>query len=870
VQATAQDQRAIRAGGKSTTVVVPVTFDLSLTDANAPNADPRKPATPPTGTATLRIPNELVELAPPGPVQNDPDAAVVSRIEHHGPEAVTVDDPKQAFDRVARLLPPSVVKIGAPGRTALQDFLSPTTIRDNFGAMLNGWVTSPNLVSPNASYAGAVQMKATPTDVRLIGTNSGAQLRLHDIATTNTGVTANTKSGVDVTASVGFGANPPVGVTGSIAAVGGIGAKVTETSNTGTNVGNRAGVQVKSDIGLYEVKADLEVRTANGKVDRIPVTTYVRVGLPEAQLQKLPTPEGSADFKAGSPDTRVAPPYLGAALAAGNVKVGEFAPAHRVQQQVESQLRKVPELAGILPEWDERAGTPVRGKGPKNFADVVAQLENQRKLDAELSPTALRARLDSLVGPGVDVQLKHRGRFTNDFVNINVKAKLTGGTHLGQVDDHNVRGWSGSGPRLDSSTTTQKGWNAGVEGKLGGKSDVGAATLTPTGAVGVKRSSNTAVRTTAGPAVNSSGLNAGGANAQVFDYRVEFEVEITRFSRNRAWVKRITPGMPQLQVPVPQVVARTGPPPAVNPTGIGRIDDISGTVQLWASDSSTIDKSRLTPERAAELRPKDPVVVPDVTPPASLRDWLTDAPGKAAPEILHVEALTNAHAVKQQAIEVLDRAAGGDSSLTVPGTPARNQIDRMFSPEAMKANLTRMVETGVQEGGLKYGRRINDRTGAIGVKVELGTPELVAVADRTSTENTTSGGFRTGDNRVGGVSWEAQAGVTVPAKPVANATGQGGIGVVAKKTLWSKSEASGAEVAGNVDRVKNTPSGVRTVLLRFNPTVTVVAESRAGNTAHKGAPSTAAGAVHLPGGLFARVSEQTAIELGALADPSAT
>ncbi len=73
--------------------------------------------------------------------------------------------------------------------------------------------------------------------------------------------------------------------------------------------------------------------------------------------------------------------------------------------------------------------------------------------------------------------------------------------------------------------------------------------------------------------------------------------------------------------------------------------------------------------------------------------------------------------MRNEAIDALNRAAGGDSALTVPGTASRAQIDKMFSPENIKANLHKLVETGMQEPGLKYDRRVTDRTGAIGMSM---------------------------------------------------------------------------------------------------------------------------------------------------------
>ncbi|MBY8851024.1 hypothetical protein K7G98_22750 [Saccharothrix sp. MB29] len=173
--------------------------------------------------------------------------------------------------------------------------------------------------------------------------------------------------------------------------------------------------------------ADVEVRTPSGANVTVPVTTYLRLGLPEAAALDLPVPDGTQKGTTKPTDTpRFAPPYLDSAFAAGNARVGDFEPANRVQSQVEAALKNVDGFKDFLPNWNDRTRTAQRqGQG---FADVAQQLANQRKLNL-LSPTALKSNMDSLLGPGVNVQLKNSDATTNTYVNITVKAKLSGTTH---------------------------------------------------------------------------------------------------------------------------------------------------------------------------------------------------------------------------------------------------------------------------------------------------------------------------------------------------------------------------------------------------------------------------------------------------------
>ncbi|WP_033436840.1 hypothetical protein [Saccharothrix sp. NRRL B-16314] len=857
------DQRIIRGGESSTNVDVPVSFEVTLTASNGTVRGPQAV----NGGVTLAVPNDLETIANSGNAQ--PAAALPpgwgTKLEHPTPEAVTDFDADKAFTDVAAKIHPSITKIGAPGRTALRDFLNTTTVRDNLGAMLDGWVTSPTLISPHGSKANAVQMKATLLTAELVGTTDAAQLRLHESQATGSSVTATTKSGFDIAAGVGGGVGVPNVIGGAAGITGGYSARTVESSNAGTTSSTRTGIQLKGSTGLYKVTANVHVRTPNGADVVMPVTTYMRVGLPEAASLALPVPPGTDAglTKPGTAGTKYLPPYLAADLAAGNVKVGEFGPGAQVQSQVQSTLAALPGFGKFLPGWNNPDTGSRKGQ---SLADVAEATANQRKLDSELSATALKTKMDSLLGPGVQVQLKKRGLSTNEYVNITVRARPAGGSHLGQVDARNVRGSANTAPKLDSTTATQKSVNIGIEGKAVFPVKTADASLTPTPQVGAKYTYGWGNKNTGGPTVASTGLNVGSANAQVFSQDLEFDIEITTFSRNRSWVKRVTPGSPFLQVPEPKLVAKTGGP---NPPGVVNLDQIAGPVHLWVSDGSSMDND------PSGFRPGPPVSTRLDQPP-TIKDLLNPpVPRPPAPDFLHVEAVVGTEVVRDQAIEALNRAARGDSSLTVPGTEARNQIDKLFSPESIKANLRKLTETGMQENGLKYGRRVTDRSGAIGMSIQLGNPKLVSISDDTGTENATTGGYKAGDAKSSSHTVDLTAGVNLPVKPNVTpppagqptpTSGSGGVAVAGKVTPYSSSKTSANEISGSVDRNVVTPPSARTVLIQLDADVTVVGESRSGNAVYGGTPRVEGAAVTLPGGVFVRVSEDVARELGVLPD----
>ncbi|HEX8867491.1 MAG TPA: hypothetical protein VF821_17670, partial [Lentzea sp.] len=535
---TITEQRAIKSGEGSKEVTLPVSYEITVKNAVG---NPVQFTAVNTGTdVTLQVPTDLSSIVDSGKTSDKttpPDADWGTKLENAVPEAVTVKNAGKAFTDVAAKLHPSITQIGSPGREALQNFLSPTSIRNNLPAMLGGFVTSPDLISPHASKGGAVQMSATLKDAKLVGTHDNAALDLKDTSAWGSSVSASTKTGFDVTAGIGGNIGVPGTVTGTVGGTLNYSARTAEGVSAGSSVDHKTGIGVKSETGLYEVTAEVEVRTPSGASVTMEVTTHMRMGLNEAGAVGLPTPDGTRNTitDPATKDTKFLPPYLADTLAAGNAKVGEFVPATKVQTQVETKLREQPGLEKFLPKWNNPDANPRSSKG-QGFADVAEQLANQRKLTANLSPAALKANMDSLLGPGVQVQLKNTGTTTNTYVNVTVKAKLSNPKHLGQADKHAVSDSTTTGPKLDSNTTTTKGWTGGVQGRVNIPVKTGVASLTPSPQVGVSYTQSKADKTSAGPSVSSTSSNPGSADAEVFQQDVEFEVEITSFTRPRTWV----------------------------------------------------------------------------------------------------------------------------------------------------------------------------------------------------------------------------------------------------------------------------------------------------------------------------------------------
>jgi hypothetical protein len=312
------DQRAIGSTDEAFGAKVPVTYQVTLTDARGNQVGAPVSVQQEVG---LQIPGDLVAITPADPSLTE--TPWTRTPEHAAPEAVTDLDTVKAFEDIARQLHPSVTKLGAPGRTALQEFLSPSSIRDNLGAALSGWVVSPDLSSPHGSRGGVVRMRAVPLSVELVGTTASATLRVHESAAISTGLSAATKSGFDASVTVGGGSSVSGKVGGSASVSVGYSARTTESSSAGTGATVKTGVLVKGDLGLYRTKMRLEFQTPHGTTIGVDATAYLRAGLPEAGAANLPVPPDVAtDLTVPTPEPKFPPPYLASAAAAGAVKVG--------------------------------------------------------------------------------------------------------------------------------------------------------------------------------------------------------------------------------------------------------------------------------------------------------------------------------------------------------------------------------------------------------------------------------------------------------------------------------------------------------------------------------------------------------------------
>ncbi|XVS67720.1 hypothetical protein ACQPYE_17200 [Actinosynnema sp. CA-299493] len=860
------DQTVLRAGA-SKEVRLPVRYTVELLDEKGAGFA-REEVAGPDVDVTLQIADELTTSVDAVGAAGTPDAPRPvapadpgwgTRLAHPFSEAVTDFDARRAFEEASARLHPSITKLGADGRTALREFLAPTNIRDQLIPMINGWVLSPDLLAPHGAKAGAVRMRAVLKDAELVAHNDAGRLRSRSQVVTSGGTSASVATGYDARLSVGAGVGMPDPVMfGGVGLTGGPSVRKVVGGSAGYATTQRTGVEIKGDVGTYKITTDIVISAPTGGDVVLPASTYLRLSLTEAAALGLPVPPGTRNSltEPDSAGTRFQPPYLTSGIAVGNVEVGEFAPAARVLPQVEEALRALPDLADLLPAWGQDLHPRESAIVPDGLAE---QLANQRELTTKLSPAALRLKVEDLMGPGVAVRLKRRGRLTKDYVNIVVTAKLGPAAHLGRTERLHVRDYTAAGPKLGSSTTTTKSLTTGVEGRAGFvRRKLVVATVLVQAALrfhSAKTRSNAA-----GAVVEGSSLSIGSPAAHVFEHDIEFEVRITSFSRLRTRVRWLVPGSPFRRVPSPTLLAATGKPPGTAQDAPLVLEPIKGEVHLWLGEGATsgTDPVRFLPKPARVTTLSS---VPDIT---SLV-----APSAAPPnhDWLHVDALAGVPDLQAAVIDAVNRAADGDTSLTTPGTESRHQLDLLLSPSTVKANLRRTMETGVLHGGLLYDRRITDRVAAVGFTARPSAPRLVDTSPSTASENSITGGSYASDLRAStrGIDVIFNAGATIR-RNSHNPHGQGGGNVLLRWMPWLRTTLAAEQSIGLVDRNRVTPEQARTALAQWDIVFTVVAESHNANTFYSGEPAREGAEVVVEGGLFTRVAEATAIALGLLPD----
>ncbi|HEX8864814.1 MAG TPA: hypothetical protein VF821_04075, partial [Lentzea sp.] len=419
--------------------------------------------------------------------------------------------------------------------------------------------------------------------------------------------------------------------------------------------------------------------------------------------------------------------------------------------------------------------------------------------------------------------------------------------------------------KMGASSNRAFSYSVGPEARLIIPTSPDDSSLVVVPNMSVKYNSSTTHQNASGPLTVNFLVNAGSSTSHRFSSGISYEVTVETYSRPKAWVRRLRPGLPGWHTPKVKTIAQTAPADA-DPDTVA-LDEVTGEVQLFLPDSSVLT------EDPAQFRPGTPVEPERMEQPPSITDLLLhprNVPDgqTAVTEWLHVEAFTGADHLEQAALAALDQAAGGDQVLTLPGSASRRAADQMFAPEHVKANLNHAVNTGLQENALKYGRRLEDRFGALGTKMVLTNPKLVSISDNTAMEYSSVGGTKAGASKSKSKGWDFSWGTALIAAPDSGAErptiGRGGAAISNKLFSWRTTVSKVREMTGLGERKRNLPGTSRTVLIQVDANVDIVAESRVGSLVHSRQNGREGVHVVLPGAVYLRVSEEQARALGLL------
>jgi hypothetical protein len=821
-------------------------LEITVTDKHGVNPNPAGNVTF-DHEATIAIPHDAV-----GTPSHDttPRPVNLSGLGVFGAESV--HGVGEAFDKVAKDLHPKITEIGSPGRKVLQQFVSAGNVRDNLPAMAHDWVYSPDLISADGSRIGAVRMRIEPTDAAL---ESGAEG--YKIGSTLGGSGGPGRSNTSTTGGELWLGGSAAGVadpTHSVAAGASLTAAFSKTDSVGTKIGDTAKwqsvLETEGVTGLYKLGFRLHMQV----IGHDPVTVHdasahVRMSGIEAHNAGLVVPNGAHGAFEPTPQPRHAPSYLASGKSVGLGNVFHLSGGDDVRQRVEETLRGNENLKDLAPDFgsDKLKGSS-RG-------DTALAAANRRELDTKLSDENLKANMNSMLGDGMKIRLKKPGLFLNRYVTVTVKARLTGMQHLGQAPDHAVSGSGATSTKLGITGAAKKGVTVYADGRVTTPFTTHQVKGSPTASIGAQYGYQRTHSTEAGPSTGHKLSTSGSENVHGFKANVHYEVTVDDHSRMRSWVRRLTPGTPGTHVP------ETHNNPHVAPPG-GFSRPARGEVTVLVPES-------LTTTTAPHQHVDNHVTTRMDTPP-SINALRAQARGTRQPEFQRVEAIVGAEHIQRAATEALTEAGGGDRSLSLSGTVSADALHHAFSPENLTSD-PQVVKHGVQVDGLQHNRRIADRVGAVGMRMELSDPKLVSISDEIALKHQQTGGY----NASGGKQTQHSFGLNMGTSSSRNAVsltpnvehahGRAGVFATASLRNWTWTSKLTKSLGGTAEHSVSSPPG-RTVLLQMNARVHVVAESRQTNMLHDTDVRTAGRTVELPDSVFVRVTEQEAREMGVLPD----
>ncbi|MFB7600661.1 hypothetical protein [Streptomyces sp. NPDC056160] len=810
------------------------------------------------GTLVMRVPTEhLVPVTNEVPARLRPltgrSANLLRLADSLAPFAL--DDPaasrpggRELFDTVRSVLHPALTSPGAPGRDRLHEAMSAATLLEDLPRLLNGWVVGEDLVAQDGSVTGTYRMRTELTALAPAWPVGRTQLRTHQQS--QYAVTGTAGKGW----FAGFGVGPAAGfgVLGGTAAVRAtvmptVAARASRYTLTERTVSGRQGAEVRGDKALYLAKVRFTVEgTGTGPLSsatrghegagsaRHTMDLWLGLRADEARSLGLDLPAGLKPGPVITPpgfqDVRRQLPFgpMGA-----NVAISGLDTRHLVSG-IERLFAEDPRLAGRLPEFGTAGSRATAGGRPVSAEDAEAQRRNYRELVTLLSPTHLRAHKDQLLSSGINVRLRHKSRWHKHDVQIRVTGTLRETGYLGDTKDWLVRSHAGIAGSAQSGRSGARALGALALGQFRALPGTLSATLRG------DRVWQSARRSQGGPVTRSDVLTNGDETASVFGGALRLHVEVTMTTRERTATRALTFGSPGQDTPVAEHIASSAHTPHLF---LGEQE-----VRLLTPRALTVDGAAMD-----RLAARTAAAGPGSEPPAgsgtgsgsgsALQEFTAhgigdlsalapDPPGngRTVRDWTLVETVGDGRQIRQLAFDLLARAAGGgrpgreDRALEAEGLAPLLAVEESLSARSLTAGLRHAVSSGWVVRDLHHPRRLAELHGAIGTRVALGNPEVVAEGTGAGTETLLLGGHQASGQQGHGVATTVQGGVSVSYNPAGWRLGTG----LAVARGHSRSTATAATLGGTVERNAHTPRSRPLYLVRCDLTVRMVAEVQTG------------------------------------------
>lgn len=827
------------------------------------------------GTLVMRVPTEhLVPVTHEAPAELRPLSAhsanrlrLADSLAPFALDAPAASRPggRELLDAVRSVLHPALTSPGAPGRDRLHEAMSAATLLEDLPRLLNGWVVGEDLASKDGSVAGTYRMRAELTELAPAWPVGRTQLRTHQ----------QSQHAVTGTAGKGwsamFGAGPAagLGVLGGTAAVRAtvmptVSARTSRYTVSERTVSTRQGAEVRGDKALYlarvrfsvegtgplppVAKAGAGARSAEHTMD-----LWLALRADEARSLGLALPAGVEPGPAVSaPGLDATRRHLPFGPAGASVAISQL-DTRPLLSGIERLFADDPRLAGWLPEFGT-SGAAADARGRKVSAEEAAERRrNYRELATLLSETHLRSHKDQLLSSGINVRLRHKSRWHKQDVQIRVTGSIRETGYLGETKDWLVRGHSGVAGSAQSGRSGARSFGALALGQF----RLLPGTLTAS--VRGERVRHSARRSQGGPVTRSDVLTNGDETAAVFGGALRLHVEVTMTTRERTVTRALTPGVPGRHTPVAEHIASSAHTPQLF---LGEQQARLLTPRALTVDGAAMDRLAARPAAATESGPRShpgsgsgphPGSAPREFAARGIGDLPSLAPepdgtgpaGQTVRDWTLVETVGDGRQIRELAFGLLARAAGGDRpdradrALEAEGLAPRLAVEEGLSTRTLTAGLRQAVSSGWVVRDLRHPRRLAGLRGAIGTRMTLADPEVVAQGTGAGTETLHLGGHQATGQEGHGVSTAVQGSLSGAYNPAGWRLGTG----LSVARGHSRGTATAATLGGTVERNAHTPRTRPLYLVRCDLLVRMVAEVEAG----PGGPHVATGERTLPG-----------------------